>query len=83
MPIFETFLLTSTYQENDNVDFRHEKEFSLGKSGRLEVFLDVFNLLGSNKINIVHNPGGTWKPADANTNVGVFTQAPDMGNPLL
>ena len=50
-----------------NVDFRIEKEFKFGDTGRLGVFADVFNLLGQTYINVNENPGGTWIPDDNNS----------------
>lgn len=44
-----------TYQ---NCDFRLEKRFGLGKFGELDAYVDVFNLLGQNYIDINQNPGG-------------------------
>ena len=48
----------------DNMDFRLEKEFGLGKIGKLGVFIDVFNLLGAQYVTVGMNPGGTWRPTD-------------------
>lgn len=59
-------------QSKDEVDLRVEKEFSFGRHGKLGLFVDLYNLLGRTEILITKNPGGTWKPADANTTVGSF-----------
>jgi hypothetical protein len=60
---------------SDIVDLRLEKEFSLGRYGRVGMFMDVFNLMGYTQMNITMNPGGTWKPADVNTPAGTYTPA--------
>jgi hypothetical protein len=59
--------------DSTNVDVRIEKNFKLGKLGRLGFFLDVFNLLGNGNLNITTNPAGTWKPTDAGTTAGTFS----------
>jgi hypothetical protein len=64
----------------DNVDFRIEKEFGLGKYGRIGFFLDVYNLLGNTYVSIAQNPAGRWFPVDANTNVGTYNPDPWYGN---
>ena len=63
----------------DNLDFRLEKELGLGRFGKLGVFVDVFNLLGNQYVTIGMNPGGTWRPSDANTNVGTYTASSSFG----
>ena len=62
-----------------NLDFRIEKEFGFGKYGKFGVFLDVFNLLGFTHVFVSQNPGGTWRPADANTDVGTYTPSGTYG----
>jgi hypothetical protein len=64
---------------SDNLDFRLEKEFGLGRFGKLGVFVDVFNLLGNQYVTIGMNPGGTWRPSDANTKVGTYTASSSLG----
>ena len=59
-----------TYQ---NVDFRLEKSFSLGKVGTLSAYLDIYNLLGNYYVNVTQNPGGTWRPTDNNVSTGTWT----------
>jgi len=59
-----------TYQ---NCDFRLEKRFGLGKLGSVGVFVDVFNLLGHNFVNVTQNPAGTWRPTDNNVTTGTYT----------
>jgi len=61
------------------MDFRLEKQFALGRYGKLGVFLDVFNLFGTTHVNVVQNPGGSWRPVDANTNVGTYTPSSSYG----
>jgi hypothetical protein len=58
---------------DDNLDVRIEKSVKLGRFGKLGFFVDVFNLLGSQSLNLQVNPGGTWKPADAGTTAGTYT----------
>jgi hypothetical protein len=55
-----------------NVDLRLEKEFGLQRFGRLSVYVDIFNLLGSSYYNSSWDPGGTWYPEDVNTKEGRF-----------
>lgn len=57
----------------DNLDVRIEKSIAVGRVGRLGFFVDIFNLLGFQMLNIGTNPGGTWKPADAGTTDGTYT----------
>lgn len=59
-------------QPTESLDFRLEKNLKLGP-GRLGVYMDVFNLLGSYTISMVKNPGGTWRQVDANTTEGIYS----------
>ncbi len=52
----------------DTLDLRVEKEFDLGKYGRIGVFLDAFNVLGFNRVFIGQDDAGTYRPSDENTN---------------
>jgi hypothetical protein len=61
------------------LDCRFEKQFDLSKIGTLAVFLDVFNILGITHVNVNQNPGGSWRPTDANTTVGTFTPTGSYG----
>ena len=70
---------TRRNQATDNVDFRLEKRFSLGDKGVLGIFVDVFNLLGNSYVFVEQDPGGTWYPVDANTNVGTYIPSPWYG----
>lgn len=70
---------TNRYQAQSQMDFRLEKQFALGKYGKFGVFLDVFNLLGTTFVNLVENPSGSWRPVDANTNVGTYTPSSSYG----
>ena len=56
------------------VDFRLEKEFSLGQTTRLGFFVDVFNLFGYRLLTITYNPGGNWQPIAENTNKGTYVR---------
>ncbi len=58
-----------TYQ---NLDFRLEKGFKLGKFGTLSAYLDIYNLLGNYFVNVTLNPGGTWRPTDNNVSTGTY-----------
>jgi hypothetical protein len=58
---------------NETFDLRLEKIFSLGRFGRLGVFMDIFNALGFLSFNANMNPAGTWRPTDANSSAGTFT----------
>jgi hypothetical protein len=58
---------------NDNMDFRIEKEFPIGKIGRLGIFADIFNLFGAVYPSITVNPGGTWNPVGNNSDQGTYT----------
>jgi len=63
---------TRRNQSVNNVDFRIEKEFGLQRFGRVSLYVDVFNLLGSSYFSSSWDPGGTWYPDDANTKEGRF-----------
>jgi hypothetical protein len=58
---------------SDNMDFRVEKEFSIGKLGKIGLFADIFNFFGAQYPSITVNPGGTWSPVDINSAQGTFT----------
>ncbi|MDP2916068.1 MAG: TonB-dependent receptor [Candidatus Aminicenantes bacterium] len=58
-----------TYQ---NVDFRLEKSFGIGKFGSISAYLDIYNLLGNYYVNVTQNPGGTWRPTDNNVSTGTY-----------
>lgn len=61
---------------SDNMDFRLEKSFQIGKIGRLGVFADVFNLFGAQYPTVIMNPAGTWAPtAEGANQSGTFTPA--------
>ncbi len=61
-------------EASDNLDLRLEKDFRVGP-GKLAAFIDIFNLLGAYNLVVAQNPGGTWRPADANTAAGSYTPA--------
>ena len=63
----------------DNCDVRAEKEFTVGKIGKLGIYLDVYNVFGSRYNTVSLNPGGNWAPADANTAAGTFTASSSFG----
>jgi hypothetical protein len=41
-----------------NVDLRIEKNFTLGRFGKVEAFMDIFNLGGRGGVNVNQNPAG-------------------------
>ncbi len=53
-----------------NLDLRVEKEFRLGKSGRISAYVDILNALGNKYQNISQNDEGFWFPEAENTNQG-------------
>ena len=55
-----------------DMDFRIEKRFNIFNIGELGLYLEIFNLLGNRNIRVQQNPGGTWFPDDANTNIGRY-----------
>jgi len=59
---------TRRNQGSDNVDLRIEKEFIIGKLGRLGLFVDIFNALGYHSFSANVNPGGLWLPDAEGTN---------------
>jgi len=61
------------YYDRSNLDFRLEKGFGLGKFGALDVYVDIYNLLGNSYVNLTQNPGGTWRPLDNNSAEGVYS----------
>ncbi len=54
-----------------NLDIRIEKEFALSRSKRINLFLDIFNVLGNQYQSIVQNDGGFWYPDDENSGQGI------------
>lgn len=59
----------------DTLDLRVEKEFDLGKYGRIGVYVDAFNVMGFNRVFITQDVGGTWRPTEEGTDRGTFTPA--------
>jgi hypothetical protein len=52
-------------QPYTNLDLRLEKSVRLGENTRLNLLVDIFNLLGQNGINYYENPGGRlWSYTD-------------------
>jgi len=66
-------------QDTTQVDFRIGKELNFSKSGRIWLYLDIFNLLGNRYVWTQDNPGGQWRPADVNTTQGTYTSAANYG----
>jgi hypothetical protein len=54
-----------------NLDIRIEKEIALSASKRIDLFLDIFNVLGNQYQSIVQNDGGFWYPSDENSSEGI------------
>ena len=63
---------TRRNEASDSLDLRLAKDIKLG-SGKIGAYVDIFNLLGAYTLTIAKNPGGTWRPADANTTNGTYT----------
>lgn len=53
-----------------NLDLRIEKEFRLGSSGRISMYVDILNALGKKYSFISKNDGGFWFPDAENTTQG-------------
>lgn len=66
---------TRKNQSRQTFDLRLEKEFSLGRFGKLGVFCDIFNALGLHSFSANVNPGGTWSPAAENSTSGKYTSS--------
>ncbi len=62
-----------------NLDFRIEKEFILSRSKSLGLFLDIFNILGSQYQTKVQNEGGFWYPGAENSTEGDRIVDPNYG----
>ncbi len=61
-------------QSSQSFDLRIEKEFSLGRYGRIGAFVDIFNAFGFHSFSAAVNPGGTWRPvAEGSSSTGTFT----------
>ena len=57
----------------DNVDLRFEKLFNLGSKYTIEVYMDVFNLLGHHTVYLGSDPGGWFAPTGENTTEGTYS----------
>jgi hypothetical protein len=55
----------------NNLDLRIEKEFRLGSSGRLGVYIDIQNVLGTKYDFTFQNDGGFWFPEAESSSQGV------------
>ncbi len=53
-----------------NLDLRIEKEFRLGSSGKISMYVDILNALGKKYSFISKNDGGFWFPDAENTAQG-------------
>jgi hypothetical protein len=62
-------------QAVSNLDMRVEKQFRVGGSRQIGLFIDGFNLTGFSYLTFQPNPGGTWAPDGPNTTAGRFTPA--------
>jgi len=69
---------TRKYDAYENLDLRIEKEFKLGKSGRLRGFVDVLNVLGQKYSILDENDGGIWFPDAADSALGVRILSPSF-----
>ena len=54
-----------------NLDLRVEKEFRLGNSGGISVYVDIVNVLGNKYDFTFQNDGGFWYPEDEKTSQGI------------
>ncbi len=62
-----------------NLDFRLEKQFALGKAGKLALMLDILNALGERGENVDRNPGGTLR---ADTGPATYSVSTTYGKTL-
>ncbi len=61
---------SNRYQSFNNLDVRIEKEFKIGGSSILRVYLDILNVLGTKHSYISENDGGHWYPDAENSSEG-------------
>jgi hypothetical protein len=64
---------TRKNQSSQSFDLRVEKEFSLGRYGRIGAFIDIFNAFGFHSFSAAVNPGGLWLPDAEGSSTGTFT----------
>jgi hypothetical protein len=65
-----------------NLDLRIEKEFTLPRSKRIGLFLDIFNVLGNQYRSIVQNDGGFWYPESENSPEGIRVFDPNYNKTI-
>jgi hypothetical protein len=63
-----------------NLDLRIEKEFRLGSSGKMSIYVDILNPLGKKYSFISKNDGGFWFPDAENTTQGTRLLSEYYGN---
>jgi hypothetical protein len=63
-----------------NLDLRVEKEFRLGSSGKISMYVDILNPLGKKYSFISKNDGGFWFPDAENTTQGTRLLSEYYGN---
>jgi hypothetical protein len=68
---------TRRTKAEDNLDLRIEKEFSLSRSRKISILVDVFNALGNKYQFIVQNDGGYWYPDTENSGDGIRIVSPN------
>ncbi len=61
----------------DSLDLRIEKEFSLSRSKKIFLLLDIFNALGNKYQSIVQNDGGYWYPDSESSTDGIRILSPN------
>ncbi len=62
---------TRRTEKMQKLDIRIEKTIALSRSKKIDLFLDVFNILGNQYQSIIQNDGGFWYPAAENSTEGV------------
>ena len=64
---------TRRNQCSQSLDLRIEKQFRLGRYGKISTFVDIFNALGFHSFSANVNPAGFWRPTAENSTTGTFT----------
>jgi len=68
---------TRRTKAEDNLNLRIEKEFSISRSRKISILVDVFNALGNKYQFIVQNDGGFWYPDTENSEDGIRIVSPN------
>lgn len=67
----------------NNINLRIEKEFRLGRSGRLGAYVDIQNVLGTKNDFTFQNDGGFWFPEAESSPLGVRDLSPNYKKLIL